>query len=78
MALAIFGSQEEANKATNLQINEDCMIEMRTAPTRDTNEIKSRTIRVWDIPLGTTTPELKTVMDKYGKVLKINMSTAGM
>jgi hypothetical protein len=78
MALATFGSQEDANKATNLQINESCIIEMQAVSPRDTIEIKSRTIRVWDIPLGTTTPELKTVMDKYGKINKISMSTAGM
>ena len=58
MAVAIFGSEKEAQKAIKITINNK-QISMAPAPIYDPLTQKGFTIRAWDILLNTNKPELE-------------------
>jgi RNA recognition motif-containing protein len=78
LAVALFGSEKDALKAQKIMLSNDQEITMIPAPIFNPISAKSKTIRVWDIPLNTTKQELNTAFSKYGEIQSISVNTIGM
>src|SRR6185369_12634216 len=73
-AIAFFGLQKDADKATNLTLHDGTTINLTAALITNPIEAKSKSIRAWDIPLNATTMEVKTTFSKYGQIKNVKLT----
>jgi hypothetical protein len=76
--IALFGAQEDAQKATIIKLSDNQTIQMKESPIYNETIAKGKTIRAWDIPLNVTPEDVRTIFTKYGEIKSLKMQTIGM
>jgi hypothetical protein len=61
IAIAMFGSQKEAEKTETVMINDNQSVHMQPMQLINPLDAKTKSIRAWDIPLNTNTQEVQAV-----------------